>query len=120
MIQFIFVFLIIFKNINSQIHLNRDNLAVQCNCNLSKSIYENILFLDSRRISAIDLATFRDLNSLTNLYLHQNQIREIDPATFNSLKSLQKLDLSHNKISAIDLATFRGLTFLLELRIDDN
>ena len=103
MFRFMSFFLIIlFENLNAQIHLNRSNLATVCGCDMQSSY----ISLSFRNIKTIDPATFTGLTSLRWLYLHYNQISSIDPASFPGLTSLQYLCLDSHQISSIDPATF--------------
>jgi hypothetical protein len=57
----------------AQIHLNKDNLEILCNC---KSIKSD---------ATIDQSTFNGLHSLQILWLSSNQITTIDQYTLNGL-----------------------------------
>ena len=111
------LFLIVFKSLNAQIHLNKGNLATQCYCDPAKSLS---IYLYSRNIKTIDPATFNGLSSLQVLYLDSNQISSIDPATFNGLNSLTFLNLHFNQISEIHQETFQGLFTLKTIYLFNN
>jgi Leucine-rich repeat (LRR) protein len=104
----IIIFLVLFENLNAQIHLNQANISALCYCNPPRSREINLSY---KNIKTVDPSTFDGLY-LQKLYLHFNEITSIDPSTFNGLTFLQLLELSSNKISFIDPATFNGLKSL--------
>ena len=94
----IILFLILFKNIRTQIHLNSSNLEDTCSCDLSDATYVN---LDYKNVITIDVDTFTGLVSLLTLSLEYNYIATIEADTFSELNSLQYLSLAHNQITTI-------------------
>ena len=75
-----FLFVLI-NAINGQVHLNRNNLAQLCDCNINS----NTIDLSSKGIVSIDANTFQGLSNLQRLYLYNNKLSSIDAKTFQGL-----------------------------------
>jgi hypothetical protein len=92
----------------SQVHLNKYNLALICECD----IFSDRIFLSSKNISSIDPDTFTwhtEENKLEIINLSYNPIEFINATTFEPLKNLVTLDMFGTKLTKIDKTYFTEL-----------
>jgi len=104
----IFIFVILFVNLNAQAILNKTNLAFLCNCDPQQS---KSISLFSKNIQTIDADTFEGISYIQYLSLAANQLTYIDPNTFNGIKFLRGLDLSANQFKKTRFKRFLWFSF---------
>ena len=79
-----------------------------------------VIDLSNKEIDKIDSDTFKDMNSLSILYLHRNKISQIDEYIFRGLTNLKELWLESNYIISINQNAFIKLENLELLCLSGN
>ncbi|OWF48575.1 relaxin receptor 1-like isoform X1 [Mizuhopecten yessoensis] len=78
------------------------------------------LYMEKNKISAIPDNVFSGLHALFNLYVSHNAIETLPDNVFSDLSALKLLDLKYNRISVISNNTFSGLYGLSTLFLSNN
>ena len=104
-------------NSKAQIHVNRENLAQLCSCNIFTTEF---IDLYQKGVSSVDPNTFRGLINVKRIRLDGNQLTSVDESLYKGLINLIWIDLDKNQLTSLPPGLFNGLINLEILDLYSN